>query len=536
MADKVLDKNGLEYLWTKLKTYFSTATNLVNGSAIGSLRSVGSDESTYNIGEYAFVEGVDTKASGDYAHAEGNATYASGESSHSEGDNTHARGKCSHAEGYHTLAQDMYSHAEGYYTTASMVYAHAEGDYTVASDVASHSEGIHTVASGYASHAQNEGTIAASHHQTAIGRFNIEDANDTYAVILGNGINNDSRSNAFTVDWDGNVAYSGYINRVKTDSSQWIIHTGYSKGDSLTAENYKGIQFYEDGVASPANKNLTGRIDNTILANGEVKTIMSAFKPEADSTSEAFVSITYPASDIPYINLSAQTRISNGLHVTSGKFIAIHNDVAKGSKPTDNTHYNQLLFQDSTSYSTAEQTDRLGVVRQYVIKDSGTNAMAMLAYKPDTSELATAGIYVYYPQSTGPYVYTPNELRINGHSENIGFYKTASNDEAVSLAAGGAGKTVASISLNTGRWIVIGKVTFPNASSATYVRAIISTTGNNSGADDERVSINGAQTVVTICKIAAPTADDTPYYLSASSSVARTVAKGGATIYAIRIQ
>ena len=68
-------------------------------------------------------------------------------------------------------------------------------------------------ATASASHAQNYGTIAASSSQTAIGSYNVEDANDTYAVIVGNGTDGSNRSDALTVDWSGNVA-CGTVNGV----------------------------------------------------------------------------------------------------------------------------------------------------------------------------------------------------------------------------------------------------------------------------------------------------------------------------------
>lgn len=73
----------------------------------------------------------------------------------------------------------------------------ATGDYAF-------SEGS-GVASGNHSHAQNKGTIAASSNQTSLGRYNIADGTGQYAVILGNGSADDHRSNALTVDWQGNI-------------------------------------------------------------------------------------------------------------------------------------------------------------------------------------------------------------------------------------------------------------------------------------------------------------------------------------------
>ena len=123
-------------------------TNIVNGSAVGSLRTVGSakERTSYEIGDYAFTEGNNTEASGNYSHAEGNTTRSLGFSSHSEGNNTEASGNYSHAEGSTTIASGDTSHAEGHYTTASGNNSHAEGIYTIASGDDSHAEGFSTIA------------------------------------------------------------------------------------------------------------------------------------------------------------------------------------------------------------------------------------------------------------------------------------------------------------------------------------------------------------------------------------------------------
>ena len=101
--------------------------------------------------------------------------------------------------------------------------SYAEGSNVVASGRNSHAEGSMTKATGYNSHAQNMNTIAAGQSQTAIGKYNIEDANNQYALIIGNGDiifvdgqPEESRSNALTVDWNGNVNAAGAVNGTNT--------------------------------------------------------------------------------------------------------------------------------------------------------------------------------------------------------------------------------------------------------------------------------------------------------------------------------
>ena len=147
-----------------------------------------------------------------------------------EGQGNTASAFTAHAEGYLTTATGWGAHAEGRSTTAVYDTDHAEGDSTTASGGSSHAEGVETEASERWAHAQNQSTIANQWAQTVIGTYNIADTTPTtavhpggyeeyghYALIIGNGYNNASsqyipvRSNALTVDWDGNTVAAGRI-------------------------------------------------------------------------------------------------------------------------------------------------------------------------------------------------------------------------------------------------------------------------------------------------------------------------------------
>ena len=159
-------------------------------------------------GDGSHAEGGKTTASGECSHAEGYFTTANGNYSHAEGLYTTASGGVSHAEGSSTTASEYGSHAEGSGTTASGYGSHAEGNGTTASGNYSHAEGITTTASGYGSHAEGNGTKASSGYQHVQGKYNIEDSNDTYAFIIGNGTGSNALSNAFAMKWDGTFVFA----------------------------------------------------------------------------------------------------------------------------------------------------------------------------------------------------------------------------------------------------------------------------------------------------------------------------------------
>ena len=151
------------------------------------------------IGEYSVAIGKIVEASGECSYAEGKNTTASGWSSHAEGEETKAKGQTSHAEGDNSIAEGISSHAEGSYAVASGITSHAEG------------EGTKTY--GKSSHAEGSFTTASSNYQHVQGKYNIEDKSNKYAHIVGNGKSGMERSNAHTLDWEGNAWYAGKLSQ-----------------------------------------------------------------------------------------------------------------------------------------------------------------------------------------------------------------------------------------------------------------------------------------------------------------------------------
>ena len=206
--------------------------------------------STNANGRSSHAEGQDTTASGNYSHAEGISTTA-GEGSHAEGSSSNASGSVSHAEGVLTTASGGISHAEGSGTTASGYISHAEGWITTASGEGSHAEGIHAIASGYISHAEGGSTIASGKFQHVQGLHNIEDTNNRYAHIVGNGEDGENRSNAHTLDWDGNAWFAGdvYVGGTSQDDEN-------ATKLSSVATDISQIKEKLDGIEEGANKTI----------------------------------------------------------------------------------------------------------------------------------------------------------------------------------------------------------------------------------------------------------------------------------------
>ena len=152
------------------------------------------------------------------------------------------------AEGNYTVASGSNSHAEGSSTVASGSNSHAEGSSTVASGSNSHTEGSGTIASGIFSHAEGRGTTASGDYQHVQGKYNIEDANDKYADIIGNGSSPSEKSNAATVSWEG-ISWS------QTD-----VRAGGTDQDSA-AHSLSAKQNATDNSLTTTNKTIVGAIN-----------------------------------------------------------------------------------------------------------------------------------------------------------------------------------------------------------------------------------------------------------------------------------
>ena len=204
-------------------------------------------QSTIASGTQSHAEGYKTKAIGGGSPAEGNQTTANGADSHAEGRSS-ATGESAdgaHAEGIGASATGKASHAEGNASRAEASYSHAEGSSTVAGGQGAHAEGFETQALQHRSHAEGWGTKTCSksndvtgHGQHVQGRFNNATA-AMYAHIVGNGTNNNTRSDAHTLDWSGNAWYSGDVR---------VGGSNYNSGDVLATQ-----KFVQDKVASIIN-------------------------------------------------------------------------------------------------------------------------------------------------------------------------------------------------------------------------------------------------------------------------------------------
>ena len=302
----------------------------------------GSRAADSEIGFLSYAEGTEVISSGNSSHAEGYKNESASTGSHAEGQHSKAYSPGSHsegvqttagsldhiyygphAEGYHTLAIRDGSHAEGCETEARFRGCHAEGGNTLATGYYSHAEGKNTSATSDYSHSQNKGTIANMYSQTALGQYNVADTepsssirtgfstlNGNYAVIIGNGTADDARSNALTVDWNGDVEASGSMSL----GTPLAVSSG-GTGANTAAGALSNLGLNTSSIDLPLNSDVKAYSASSppqIHKAGKVVHVVGAVKPSSQiAAGGSFTIATLPTGYRPITEIQAICQGSN---------------------------------------------------------------------------------------------------------------------------------------------------------------------------------------------------------------------------------
>ena len=312
---------------------------------------------THAIGNQSHVEGTgsNTTINGQHGHAEGYYSSVDALGAHAEGYRTVASGKYAHAEGSGTKTQGYASHAEGYNTSALGENAHAEGNYTNATGSTSHAEGQSCLAAGKASHAEGLFAKAFGEAQHVQGRYNIEDTENKYAHIVGNGTSvtgEDGKeirtlSNAHTLDWEGNAWFAGDI--VAGDVSlQSLMPTVITSSESTIVYNFsnrKNKVSQEDEIISISfdfGNEVYDRLYGSELSfdSGATPTSVDYAIPEEPTQISVINWVGVDCASDSYIN-------DNGETVPISIF-----------QPSANTHYDMVFYFNGKQF--------IGLVNGYV--------------------------------------------------------------------------------------------------------------------------------------------------------------------------
>ena len=196
-----------------------------------------------SIGNYSFASGYNTKAKGIYSTAMGFESYAA-DFSTCLGYVSHASAPMSTAVGIFARAENTWSAAYGR-GTASGLGSFASGYDVWAAGDFSTALGYRSKAAGVLSTATGDSTHAKSYASFSLGRYNDTIAGSSPAawvatdplLYIGNGSDNNNRSNAAVVYKNGNVDINGYTQLGKTSESAPSIKMKKITGVSNSAQN-----------------------------------------------------------------------------------------------------------------------------------------------------------------------------------------------------------------------------------------------------------------------------------------------------------
>ena len=423
-------------------------------------------EGNYTIaGNYnAHAEGSYTYAGSSNAHAEGNYSYARGENSHAEGKTEFFLPNVSFRFYYFSpwvdgsslvaelssvpvdlLAGDEIQlyYSSDYISTLSPIIltvskvnytgnqcfihtnknsylASLEGRnvqivkiYNTASGDASHAEGISNIASGIAAHAEGYGTKASSNYQHTLGKFNIEDTNNTYVEIVGNGTRSNNKSNARTLDWSGNEVLAGTVEaqgfKVPSgDSDQFLKADG--SVDSSEYALASDIPYVPTDLSEFNN-------DSGFITSSDIPTDVSDFTNDA-----GYITL----NDLPTYSTVATTgdyddlidapvgKASNQYQVYASGVVNIESSGTKMSTGdaflwdswiVDDSHYSARIPIDTTKYYAFEPDStwtnygtiywkQMAAFKVGIYDTSDFSSFYVYAYHNDSDTIAIDKIYI----------------------------------------------------------------------------------------------------------------------------------------------
>lgn len=314
-------------------------------------------------------------------------TMVRGSNAHAEGNASKALGNTSHAEGWHCTASGDGSHAEGRESVASGEGSHAEGSReTTASGVASHAEGLATTAQGNCSHSEGRLTVANGSEQHVQGRCNVIDNDSKFADIVGNGTDDANRSNAYALDWDGNLYLKGGVyvncNADSTGGTKLSLDVDSIMGaikDQLYEKVYPVGSVYMTSDDNFNPEEVFGGTWHHVTDDVYLKAVMSGGGSTGGATDHVITSSNLP----PHVHGMRHTH-----NVSSKGYYAIATQKTWqfetfGGKFTDNSaRYKVPMVRTATSSSPSGEQRDCKTTGSASITDTGTGSFANTAYHP----------------------------------------------------------------------------------------------------------------------------------------------------------
>lgn len=189
--------------------------------------------------------------------------------------------------------------------------------------------------------------------QTVVGRFNVEDTENKYAFIVGNGDwrNGIEYSNAFTVDWNGEISANTLTIGVrKEDSTVGVNSTSIGINNTVSGDY---------SFANGENNTISGDYCHHNFTNGSGNTITSYYSTALGSDNTITSSACFASGGYNTIN-SGHSFASGDYNIINGWY-----STALGYGNTTNNSYSVAL-----GYNLKTNADSQTVVGKYNVEDS----------------------------------------------------------------------------------------------------------------------------------------------------------------------
>lgn len=298
------------------------------------------------LGQYNVVDAED-------AFALGNGNYVSGVAANARGKWLHALANYSSLEGggksadYPSIASksSKYAHLEGYFQQANGFAVHLEGQQNIARGIATHVEGQHNIG--------NAG-------QHVGGKYNIEDTDGIYSYILGNGTSETKRSNAHTVDWNGNAWYQGSVTSNGADYAEYFE---WLDGNSDN-EDRVGFIVTLDGEKirlANAGEEVLGIVSGTAAVLGDNYECEWNGKYLTDDFGRVIYDMVEEFVEIPHTEVDEEGNIIERIETVSCGFF---------KHPRINPNYDPT--QEYVNRADRPEWDTVGMLGKLYVRDDGT--------------------------------------------------------------------------------------------------------------------------------------------------------------------
>lgn len=341
-----ITQGELESALASVSTDFNNSINEINKNLVGQFYINPNGE----VGGEIFNDYESNTASGKYSHAHGNGTTAGGYISTAYGTGTKATGTAS-------LATGNCTQATGYASTSIGNGTKASGDQSFATGLQTISSGSHSFSGGSGSTAAGNGSLAFGSNAYAHANFSYAfghetDANNIHSLVTGHftstsrdyqvvfGIANDSNPNALFIIGNGSVVDNGTWTELSRSNALTVDYNGnlWVSGDVTTTDENDNeislINTYQEIIAARKGRivaNTFSSLQKSLAADFDACITQGELESALASVSTDFnTSINEVEERIAYLDSSVATSTKNLLRILA------HNVTQNGIEITVN--------------------------------------------------------------------------------------------------------------------------------------------------------------------------------------------------------